>query len=183
MWFVGTWMFFPVINSMMVFSADRVVVRKELYVGAYRLSAYYIARVTTILPFEFFKAWVFNTIVYCITLPGDASFAQYALLCSAIWLSMTSFYAVGLTISAGVPERHVMTVSIILITFFFGYSGFFVPFDQVPIWLRWVEHGNLFNCEHRDLHLSSFRASSSPPPLRPVTGALFDRGCRNAWTS
>eukprot|EP00041_Stephanoeca_diplocostata_P011915 m.197985 g.197985 ORF g.197985 m.197985 type:complete len:694 (+) comp18726_c0_seq1:57-2138(+) len=143
LWITGTWMFFPLINALGVFIQDRVVLRKELYVGAYRLSAYYMTRVVTLLPFEMLYAWLFVTSLYLMALLKDGSFEQYILLIFATWLSMSAFYAVGFIIAAGVPDRHLQTAAILAITFFFAYSGFFKPFDDIAAWMRWTEHVNL----------------------------------------
>lgn len=126
-----------------IFIQDRVVLRKELYVGAYRLSAYYMTRVVTLLPFEMLYAWLFVTTLYIMALLKDGSFEQYILLILATWLSMSAFYSVGFVIAAGVPDRHLQTTAILAITFFFAYSGFFKPFEDIVPWMQWTEHVNL----------------------------------------
>jgi hypothetical protein len=46
-------MFFPLIAALTVLSPDRPLVLKELAVGAYRLSAYYVSTNAMVLPFDF----------------------------------------------------------------------------------------------------------------------------------
>ena len=51
--------------------------------------------------------------------------------------------AVGLCVSAGVPEEKMVTFSILVITFFFGASGLFVESSRFPVWFGWTRHVNL----------------------------------------
>ena len=81
---------------------------------------------------------------YASALAGNYYFLQYlAILC--VWLSMSALFALGFLVSATVPEKHMGTTAVLLITFFFAYSGFFVPFEEMPPLLRWLKYTNLFH--------------------------------------
>ncbi len=52
--------------------------------------------------------------------PAAASFRQYILVLLATTLGLISQQSVGLAMSAGVPEQHIITVAILYITYCFG---------------------------------------------------------------
>jgi len=144
LWVVGTWMFFPLIASLSVLSPERPLVLTELAVGAYRLSAYYTATAGMILPIDFLFASYYTAIVYLMAFPFYLYFEQ--LLCFALLncLTVTMFYSIGLLMATGVPTRHLMVTMLSFITFCFAYAGFFRPYDEMFVWMRWVEHINPF---------------------------------------
>jgi hypothetical protein len=141
LWLIGTWSFFPLLNSLPVF-ADKTLLVKELRVGAYPLSAYYISRTVTTLPLEFIWPLFYVTIVFWLT-NLNPSFVVYILSFGACMLNVFAMQAVGLAISAAIPAKHQVTTTLLLITYYFAYSGLFMPLSRLPVWLRWVHHCNL----------------------------------------
>eukprot|EP00039_Didymoeca_costata_P004517 m.73843 g.73843 ORF g.73843 m.73843 type:complete len:675 (+) comp12436_c0_seq4:156-2180(+) len=142
LWNVGTWMFFPVINSLGVFASDAVVLRKEMYVGAYRLSAYYITKSTTLLPIEMMFSVVFTAILYTMTLFRHGSFEQFILMQLVCWLTLCTFYSIGFALVNGIPGKHLQTCVMLAISFCFAYTGLFREFDIMYDWLSWLQHVN-----------------------------------------
>ena len=94
------------------------------------------------VPLEFIWPIFWLTIVFWLT-NANPSFVVFLFSFFAVMLNILAMQAVGLAISAGVPQKHQMTVTILLITYYFGYSGLFMPMEQLPVWIRWVEHLNL----------------------------------------
>jgi ABC-type multidrug transport system ATPase subunit len=141
LWLIGTWSFFPLLNSLPIF-ADKTLLIKELRVGAYPLSAFYISRTVTTLPLEFVWPFFYTTIVFWLT-NVNPSFVVYLCSFCVVMLNVFAMQAVGLAISAAVPAKHQVTTTLLLITYYFAYSGLFMPLDKLPVWLRWVHHCNL----------------------------------------
>jgi len=68
LWMIGTWMFFPVFDSLALFSKGKDSLKKELHVNSYRLSAYFVSQTTAALMPMIFWCTVWMSIVYCFTL-------------------------------------------------------------------------------------------------------------------
>jgi len=144
LWTVGTWMFFPLMAGIATFPAVKRVLEKELRVGCYSLSSFYIARTLLLLPVEFAWPTLWTTGVYWIIdlRPDLVAFLETLLL---VYFSYTTFEGVGLAISAsGLPPGQSSTMAILLITFFFAWTGFFVSLERVPGWIRWCADFNPF---------------------------------------
>ena len=161
LWCIGTFMFFPLLLSAAVFSADASMLRKDLRNSAYRLSAYYLARAVTILPFDLFNSFVYVAAVYSSATGVHFDFVQYITILMCVWLSLIHFSAVGFLISATVPGKHTGIVTILCITFFFAYTGFFVPFEEMPAAVRWLEEVNLFLYSYQLITRAIFQTGSS----------------------
>jgi len=132
MWTVGTWMFFPLFGGIGTFPSVRRVLEKELRVGCYSLLSFYVARTMVLIPIELIWPTLWVTGVYWITNlnPDFLVFLQVLLL---VYMSFSAFTGVGLAISAsGMPPARSGTIAILLITFFFAWSGFFVSLEHLP---------------------------------------------------
>lgn len=133
MWTVGTWMFFPLFGGIGTFPSVRRVLEKELRVGCYSLLSFYVARTIVLLPIELVWPTVWVTGVYWIT-NLNPDFWVYLQVLLLIYTTFSAFTGVGLVISAsGMPPARSGTMAILLITFFFAWSGFFVSLDRVSV--------------------------------------------------
>eukprot|EP00928_Gymnodinium_smaydae_P002677 TRINITY_DN10961_c0_g1_i1.p1 TRINITY_DN10961_c0_g1~~TRINITY_DN10961_c0_g1_i1.p1 ORF type:complete len:631 (-),score=87.62 TRINITY_DN10961_c0_g1_i1:337-2229(-) len=144
-WTVGTWMFFPLFGSTMLFQSVRSVLTKELKLGCYSLEVFYIARTILLLPFEFVYPTVWTTGVYWLTNanPDITAYLQVMLL---VYITYVLFQGVGLAISAaGMPPARSGTMSILIITYYFAWNNFFMDLRLVPSWISWVRHLNTFS--------------------------------------
>ena len=179
LWLIGTWTFFPMFNSMPIFPSFMDVLRHEVHAGQYRLSAFYVSRTLATLPLELLFPTFYITVVWWM---GDlqASFAQFVLGYLAILLNFVTMQAVGLCISAGVPESKMVTFAILIITFFFGSSGLFVEASRLPAWFAWTKHVNLLRYGYNLLMHQVFVTASEDASLH-FSCALDSRYevCRN----
>ena len=143
LWIAGTWMFFPILGSLTFFSSRMVMLRKELNVNSYRLSAFFVAQTSvSILPFVWFSTlWL--AVVYVMTLGPSGTFEQFILLYFTVVLIIACMQGIGLAISAVLDEENAVTFTMVLITFFFGYAGLFVPLSDIPVWMAWSRFINL----------------------------------------
>jgi len=132
------WMFFPLMESLPVLPSGMVHLKKELGVGAYRLSAWYWARTTVSLaPYAFWPILHISIVYWMSNLNPDAGafFALYLL----IMLSIVMYQSNGFFIGASVPPQKLMTVTLLWVTFMFLFTGIFVPVEDTALpWLGWV---------------------------------------------
>lgn len=116
------WMFFPLLHSLTLL-ANEVPLRKELGVGAYRLSAWYIAR-TTVSLHDMHWPFLYVTVVFWMA-RIHTSFLAYVGAFALIVLSIVMYESMGHVIATGVKGPRVMTVTLLLMTFLFLFSGVF----------------------------------------------------------
>lgn len=144
LWSCGTWMFFSVFGGLGAFPPIRQVLEKELRVGCYSLEAFYVARTVLLLPWELALPTLWSIGVFWITNvnPDFSVFVQYLL---TVYLSYVVFQGFGLAISAsGMPPARAATLAILVITYGFTWSAFFVSIDSVPDWIKWAIEPNVF---------------------------------------
>jgi hypothetical protein len=137
-------MFFPFFGASAAFASIRKVLEKELRMGYYSISTFYVAQTVIPLPLELVLPTMWMTAVFWITniSPRFVVFLQYVL---AIYLNFIIFQGLGYAISAsGMPPARSSTVCMLLITYFFAWTGFFVDLTELPDWLSWVRHANPF---------------------------------------
>jgi len=143
-WVMGTWMFFPVFGATGAFMGDRPVLEKELKVGCYSLPAYYIARTLLTLPIEWIWPVLWTTSVFWMTNLNPAFLVYVTVICLVI-LDYSCFQAIGLVIAASnMPMHRAATLSILLITYFFGWSGLLMDMHRLPVWISWAGDLNVF---------------------------------------
>ena len=158
-WLVGTWTFFPMFGALPVFPSGRDALKKETSENFYRLSAYFIARTTVGIPFELIWPLLYIPIVFGMSGLGD--FVTLLLVFAVLALNILMMQSVGLLVSAGVNGAQAFTVSILLITFFFGYGGLFVPLESLWPWLQWVKWLNLLTYSFHLIMQAVFRGDTT----------------------
>eukprot|EP00419_Tripos_fusus_P041150 CAMPEP_0172792136 /NCGR_PEP_ID=MMETSP1074-20121228/208822_1 /TAXON_ID=2916 /ORGANISM="Ceratium fusus, Strain PA161109" /LENGTH=535 /DNA_ID=CAMNT_0013629201 /DNA_START=39 /DNA_END=1646 /DNA_ORIENTATION=+ len=143
-WAMGTWLFFPLFEGMMLFLPDRPLVTKELKVGCYPLSAYYIARTLLMLPLDFVWPTFWVTSFFWATRLSPSPIA-YVIVLPLMYLNYMVFQGVGLLMSAAnMPMSRANTVSLLFITYLFAWSGLMMDMSRAPRWLHWASDGNIF---------------------------------------
>lgn len=141
---MGTWMFFPIFGNIGIFTADRQILEKELKVGCYSLKAFYMARTIFLLPLNCIWPFIWVTGVFWIT-NANPSFIVYVQVLLIVFLNYSVFEGVGQLISAsGMNMAHASTLAMLLVTYWFAYSGFFIEIFRLHIWIRWVADLNTF---------------------------------------
>lgn len=142
LWVVGTWMFFPILGSLSFFPSRMVILKKELNVNSYRLSAFFVAQTSvSALPFVCW-ATMWLSVVYGMSLGPTGTFEQFILMYLAVLLDILCMQGIGLAISAGFSEENAVPFTMVLITFFFGYAGLLVPLAGLPVWVSWSYYVN-----------------------------------------
>mmetsp|Transcript_155070 Transcript_155070/g.497171 ORF Transcript_155070/g.497171 Transcript_155070/m.497171 type:complete len:636 (-) Transcript_155070:154-2061(-) len=144
LWILGTWMFFPLFGSLGTFAAQRRVLEKELSVGCYSLGSFYLARTGLLLPLDLVwpTLWTFG--VFWIS-NANPDFGRYVLAQLLVYFSFCVFQGLGLAVGASaISPQYASTMVMILVTYCFGWSGFFVDLTRLPVWLTWVAQCNPF---------------------------------------
>lgn len=144
MWTMGSWMFFPLMESTQTFNSVKKVLEKELSVGCYSLISFYVARTLLLLPLDLVFPTMWTTGLFWLTnlRPDSGVYVQVVLL---VYLCFTTFQGIGLAISAsGMSQERSAVTSMLLITYLFAWSGFFMSFERLPDWMVWVSDVNPF---------------------------------------
>eukprot|EP01090_Pellita_catalonica_P014018 TRINITY_DN3471_c0_g1_i1.p1 TRINITY_DN3471_c0_g1~~TRINITY_DN3471_c0_g1_i1.p1 ORF type:complete len:683 (+),score=93.82 TRINITY_DN3471_c0_g1_i1:3-2051(+) len=132
------WTFYPWFVSMMNFPTERAVVAKERASGAYHLSAYYLAKITSELPILSVLPLIWILVDYWIVglavHPGSFFYAVGLVLLTTYLGS-----SIGVMVGALVGDlQRAMVYSGIVILTFMLLGGFYIPSSKIPVWIRWV---------------------------------------------
>ncbi|XP_060198515.1 ABC transporter G family member 22-like isoform X2 [Lycium barbarum] len=132
------WAFFPLFTAIFTFPQERAMLAKERSVNMYKLSAYFIARITTDLLLDLVLPVTFLVIVYFMV-GLKLTFLAFSLTLLTLLLSIIAAQGLGLAIGAGFMDVKKATTfaSVILMTFMLS-GGFFV--QEVPVFMSWVRY-------------------------------------------
>uniref|UniRef100_A0A1D1YL65 ABC transporter G family member 22 n=1 Tax=Anthurium amnicola TaxID=1678845 RepID=A0A1D1YL65_9ARAE len=120
------WGFFPVFTAIFTFPQERAMLHKERAVDMYRLSAYFMARMTSDLPLDLFLPVIFMIIVYFMAglrlSPGP-----FFLTMLTVFLSIVAAQGLGLVIGATLMDiKKATTLASVTVMTFMLAGGFFV---------------------------------------------------------
>jgi hypothetical protein len=137
LWLVGTDMYLSVFSTVWSLHDDVPLLKKELYDGSYSLAAHFVAKQITLYPANGLWSVVFCTLVLLSTrLAPSVGAAVLAIL--TVQAEVFLFQGVGFLISAGVPVSGLVVVSVVAVTYFFAFNGFFSPFALMAPWYGWL---------------------------------------------
>ncbi|KAL1346164.1 hypothetical protein HN51_019884 [Arachis hypogaea] len=132
------WAFYPLYRAIFVFPDERVMLEKERSSGMYRLSSYFMAKMTVDLPMELVLPTVSILITYWMAALKATAAAFIFMLLTILTLVLVS-QGIGLALGACVQNTKVATTfaSVIGLTFMIT-SGFFV--QNVPKFIAWLKY-------------------------------------------
>jgi len=144
LWIFGTFLFFSTMGAIGVFHAEHDQVEKELQVGAYRLSAFFVAKNLVHLVLGMF--WPTITLPFTIFCMYDSEiYTDYPYKICLFWcvtlMTVMSMQGIGFLIGTGFQIDKAFTIGILAITFEFAMSGFF---NKLQSWLSWILWVNVF---------------------------------------
>jgi len=132
------WVFDSMFNSLMSFPAEREVILKERASGSYRLSAYFMAKVTSDAPVRVILPLLYMIVSYWMA-GFDYRFSIFIGSCACTLLSVVAGEAIGLCIGAAIYDlQKAMTFMTVFALALMLLGGFFV--GQVPIWIAWAKY-------------------------------------------
>ncbi|XP_076106535.1 uncharacterized protein LOC143075118 isoform X2 [Mytilus galloprovincialis] len=134
---VTYWGFNCIIATVTGFPAERGVIKKEREAGAYRLSAYYAAKITSDLPLILITPVLFYCIIYWMSAIGDG--VLFAIFVGVNLLFCTVAQSIGHIIGTAIPDMKLSftTVSSYML-FSLLFSGFFNT--HLPDWIKWAKY-------------------------------------------
>ncbi|XP_054002971.1 ATP-binding cassette sub-family G member 4 isoform X1 [Hylaeus anthracinus] len=125
--------------TILSFPLELPVLLKENFNRWYSLKAYYLAITVSDIPFQAIFCILYVTIVYFLTSqPADTMrFSMFIGTCLLI-----SFVAqsVGLVVGAAMNVQNGVFLAPVMSVPFLLFSGFFVSFDAIPVYLRWITY-------------------------------------------
>ncbi|PSC69664.1 ABC ATP-binding isoform 1 [Micractinium conductrix] len=127
-------------GSLILFSLERQVTDRERASRAYRVGPYYLGRTLVLVPRSIIQNLLFGSVVYWATGLNPTGVAFVLFCCVVICEDMTG-QALGLAISAVVPEEKVaLAVAPMVVIFLMLFSGFYVSSAAIPPVLKWVKY-------------------------------------------
>lgn len=131
------WSFQMLITTLLGFTGERAVVSKDRTAGAYRLSAYYLAKITSELPLLISVPFLFNTIVYWMAGLGGVDIYFAYLGIGTLNCLMIQSLAHNLGVLIPDLKLSMMTGNVIILSGLLlgGFSNI-----NPPEWLRWAKY-------------------------------------------
>ncbi|XP_014667363.1 PREDICTED: ABC transporter G family member 21-like [Priapulus caudatus] len=128
------WMFNSMMGSLTTFPEEREVLNKERSAGAYRLSAYYLAKLTSEFPLAVTLPTIYLVMVFpMVGLNGIIGFAG---MWCGLMANALAAEAFGLCAGAYfLDQTQGITVCVTISLFYLMMGGFYAK--HVPIWLSW----------------------------------------------
>lgn len=140
----------PIFLSIISFPIEKIVLKKERLSGLYQLSAYYVAKRLSELPFE-----TIPVLLYCIPVYWLVWFRQDAYFLVYLGIMLTTYYtssAMGLIFGAIFTNiKLALLVMTILTLVMILSSGFYIPISHLPEWIRWVNWISYFKYSYNAL--------------------------------
>lgn len=125
--------------TILSFPLEMPVLLKEHFNRWYSLRSYYLAITVSDMPFQTIFCVIYVTIVYLMT-AQPLEFFRFGMFLSACLLVSFVAQSVGLVVGAAMNVQNGVFLAPVMSVPFLLFSGFFVSFDAIPIYLRWITY-------------------------------------------
>lgn len=125
--------------TILSFPLEMPVLVKEHFNRWYSLRAYYLAITISDLPFQAIFCVMYASIVYYLTAQPYEWF-RFGMFISACLLISFVAQSVGLVVGAAMNVQNGVFLAPVMSVPFLLFSGFFVSFDAIPVYLRWITY-------------------------------------------
>lgn len=125
--------------TILSFPLEMPVLLKENFNRWYSLRSYYLAITISDIPFQAIFCFIYVTIVYYFTSQPMELF-RYGMFLTACLLISFVAQSVGLVVGAAMNVQNGVFLAPVMSVPFLLFSGFFVSFNAIPIYLRWITY-------------------------------------------
>lgn len=125
--------------TILSFPLEMPVLIKENFNRWYSLRSYYLAITMSDIPFQFVFCVIYVSIVYWLTSQPPESHRFYMFLGACLLISFVA-QSVGLVVGAAMNVQNGVFLAPVMSVPFLLFSGFFVSFDAIPVYLRWITY-------------------------------------------
>ncbi|XP_047001476.1 ATP-binding cassette subfamily G member 4-like isoform X1 [Schistocerca americana] len=125
--------------TILSFPLEMPVLIKENFNRWYSLRSYYFAITISDIPFQAIFCVIYVSIVYYMTSQPPQMW-RYAMFLGACLLISFVAQSVGLVVGAAMNVQNGVFLAPVMSVPFLLFSGFFVSFDAIPIYLRWITY-------------------------------------------
>lgn len=125
--------------TILSFPLEMPVLIKENFNRWYSLRSYYLAITVSDMPFQAIFCVVYVVIVYLLTSQPLEWFRFSMFLSSCLLISFVA-QSVGLVVGAAMNVQNGVFLAPVMSVPFLLFSGFFVSFDAIPVYLRWITY-------------------------------------------
>ncbi|XP_076174538.1 ATP-binding cassette sub-family G member 4 [Ptiloglossa arizonensis] len=125
--------------TILSFPLELPVLLKENFNRWYSLKSYYLAITVSDIPFQAIFCIIYVTIVYFLTSQPTDTMRFNMFLGTCLLISFVA-QSVGLVVGAAMNVQNGVFLAPVMSVPFLLFSGFFVSFDAIPVYLRWITY-------------------------------------------
>ncbi|XP_018311050.1 ATP-binding cassette sub-family G member 4 isoform X2 [Mycetomoellerius zeteki] len=125
--------------TILSFPLELPVLLKENFNRWYSLKSYYLAITISDLPFQTIFCILYVTVVYFLT-SQPADIMRFSMFLGTCLLISFVAQSVGLMVGAAMNVQNGVFLAPVMSVPFLLFSGFFVSFDAIPVYLRWITY-------------------------------------------
>ncbi|XP_061401043.1 ATP-binding cassette sub-family G member 1-like [Musca vetustissima] len=125
--------------TILSFPLEMPVLLKENFNRWYSLKSYYLAISVADIPFQAIFCTIYVAIVYYFTSQPWELFRFAMFLGACLMISFVA-QSVGLVVGAAMNVQNGVFLAPVMSVPFLLFSGFFVSFDAIPVYLRWITY-------------------------------------------
>ncbi|CAK1601325.1 unnamed protein product [Parnassius mnemosyne] len=125
--------------TILSFPLEMPVLVKEHFNRWYSLRSYYLAITVSDIPFQAIFCVIYVVIVYLLT-SQPLEWFRFAMFLSSCLLISFVAQSVGLVVGAAMNVQNGVFLAPVMSVPFLLFSGFFVSFNAIPVYLRWITY-------------------------------------------